>query len=294
MSWFFEALFNYAKFSGRCSRAQYWWFILFLVVGYLLFFAVDCESLTLVDIGSEIAGLGTDTSVYQVLEFQPVWLHLYFWLTLFPFLAINVRRLHDTDRSGWNVLLAFIPLGQFFLIYYQVQRGTEGDNRFGESIKDTPPVKATYKRVVKFLFISVVLLTLAFMVAAYTDVYTLGELSEVNGLDGFVKSLSLVIFIFCGLIASCFWIDWRKRSAIGIEENQKSQSEEDDFAGLGLDNDDYADGAEEDEFEELEPLSDASLGVNSLDNAAITDDLTEEFADPFDDADDDFEQLEIT
>ena len=258
MFWFFEALFHYWKFSGRCSRAQYWWFILFLIVGYLLFFAVDYESPTFVDIGSEIAGLGTDTSVYQVLEFQPVWSHLYYWLTLLPFLAVNVRRLHDTDRSGWNVLLAFIPLGQFFLIYFQAQRGTEGDNRFGESIKDTPPVKATYKRVVKFLFISVVLLTFAFMTAAYTDVYTIGELSEVNGLDGFVKSLSLVIFIFCGLLASSFWIDWRKRNAMEIEKNKKPQPEEDDFSGLGLD-DDLEIESDDDEFEELEPLPEGPL-----------------------------------
>ena len=144
MFWYFEALFFYGKFSGRCSRSQYWWFILFFVLGICFFSCVDYASPTLVDVGSEIV-VGGNVN----LQFQPVWSHLYFWLTLLPFLAVNVRRLHDTDRSGWYVLFAFLPILNFLLIYFQAQRGAEGENRFGESTKGIRPVKATYRKVVK-------------------------------------------------------------------------------------------------------------------------------------------------
>lgn len=51
---------------------------------------------------------------------------------LLPNLAVAVRRLHDTDRSGWWLLLGFIPLiGTLVLLFFMVQRGTDGANRFG-------------------------------------------------------------------------------------------------------------------------------------------------------------------
>ena len=51
---------------------------------------------------------------------------------LLPNLAVSVRRLHDTDRSGWWLLLSFIPIfGTLALLYFMVLRGTEGSNRFG-------------------------------------------------------------------------------------------------------------------------------------------------------------------
>jgi uncharacterized membrane protein YhaH (DUF805 family) len=58
-------------------------------------------------------------------------------LALFlPGLAMSVRRLHDTDRSGWFVLLALIPLvGFIILLVFYVQEGTPGDNKFGANPK---------------------------------------------------------------------------------------------------------------------------------------------------------------
>ena len=249
MFWYFEALFNYCKFSGRCSRAQYWWFMLFFVLGTCFFGCVDYASPTFVDIDREIV-VGEKVN----LQFQPVWSHLYFWLTLLPFLAINVRRLHDTERSGWNVLLGFFPILFFILVYFQAQRGTEGENRFGESIKGTLPVKATYRKVVKALFISIIVVTFLLISFAYTDIYNKGELSSINGLDGFVKSLSLVIYGLCALLALTFCLDWGKRQKA---EQVDEPDSDDEFAGLGLDGDQSDDAGfdDEDEFEELEPLN---------------------------------------
>ena len=52
--------------------------------------------------------------------------------TLLPSLGVSIRRLHDLDKSGWWLLLAFLPLiGSLILLYWLIQRGTGRDNRFG-------------------------------------------------------------------------------------------------------------------------------------------------------------------
>lgn len=86
---------KYATFSGRSSRSAYWWWILFY---------------TLVIIGASIIDAAAKTAVIAVL----VWLGF-----IIPNLAVLVRRLHDTDRSGWWVLIGLIPLiGAIVLIVF--------------------------------------------------------------------------------------------------------------------------------------------------------------------------------
>ncbi len=108
---------KYATFSGRAARSEYWWFYLFI---FLVFVVLVLLDMTLFGFDPEdptdipvIAGLGL--------------------LALFlPTLAAVVRRLHDTDRSGWWYLISFIPLiGGLVLLYFLVSKGTEGPNRFG-------------------------------------------------------------------------------------------------------------------------------------------------------------------
>ncbi|HVL76186.1 MAG TPA: DUF805 domain-containing protein [Noviherbaspirillum sp.] len=96
---------KYADFTGRATRSEYWWFFLFVVLG------------------SIAAGAIADV------------VHLLFMLaTLLPSLAAAARRLHDTGRSGWLLLIGFIPIvGALVLIYFLVQPG-EGANRFGEPL----------------------------------------------------------------------------------------------------------------------------------------------------------------
>lgn len=112
---------KYATFQGRAARPEYWWWvlatlILFIALGILegVIFAPMMGH----EAFSEDAG--------QPLSF------LASLALLLPNLAVAVRRLHDTDRSGWWLLLGFIPLiGTLVLLFFMVQRGTDGANRFG-------------------------------------------------------------------------------------------------------------------------------------------------------------------
>jgi len=93
---------KYATFSGRASRSEYWFFVLFTaIVGF---------------ISGIIAGVGgSDVLGYAI--------QAAFWI---PGLAVSIRRMHDVDKSGWFVL---VPIYGFIL---SVTPGTVGSNRFGD------------------------------------------------------------------------------------------------------------------------------------------------------------------
>jgi uncharacterized membrane protein YhaH (DUF805 family) len=101
---------RYADFQGRSARSEFWWFVLFY---FLLGLAVG----TVGAISETLGGI----------------LNIVVWLALLvPSLAVSIRRLHDTDRSGWWILLYLLPvIGTIVLIVFFVQRGTDGENRFG-------------------------------------------------------------------------------------------------------------------------------------------------------------------
>ena len=102
---------NYATFSGRARRAEYWWFTLFSLIVSVVLSIVDG------------AILGSDMGLMSSLWSLAV---------LLPSLAVGARRLHDTDRSGWWLLIMFLPLiGFIVLIVFFAQRGSQGSNRFG-------------------------------------------------------------------------------------------------------------------------------------------------------------------
>jgi uncharacterized membrane protein YhaH (DUF805 family) len=87
----------------------------------MLFYYLLIFGLTFVDFGITAAGGPGVTSFLAILA------------VFLPTLAVQVRRLHDTDRSGWFILLAMIPLvGFIVLIVFWCQRGTDGPNRFGD------------------------------------------------------------------------------------------------------------------------------------------------------------------
>jgi uncharacterized membrane protein YhaH (DUF805 family) len=108
---------NYANFSGRATRAEFWWFILFYVA-VSLFFTILLTALIRPG-GSTVYTIGFSA------------LALFYLLTVIPYIAVAVRRLHDTDRSGWWLLLGFIPFGGLVLIVLWAQSGTPGPNRYG-------------------------------------------------------------------------------------------------------------------------------------------------------------------
>jgi uncharacterized membrane protein YhaH (DUF805 family) len=102
---------KYAVFSGRASRSEYWFFVLFEILLYIVLVAVD------------IAAFRGSMNVFSTLASL---------VLLLPGLAVQVRRLHDTDKSGWWVLISLVPIiGWIWLIVLLCTPGTAGANRFG-------------------------------------------------------------------------------------------------------------------------------------------------------------------
>ncbi|MBM7805546.1 uncharacterized membrane protein YhaH (DUF805 family) [Geodermatophilus bullaregiensis] len=106
-----SVLTKYADFSGRARRAEYWWFFLFAVVVSLVAAVLDGV------IGAPVFSLLTALGL------------------LVPNLAVSVRRLHGTDRSGWWLLLNLVPFGGIVLLVFYCLEGQPGHNRFGPSPK---------------------------------------------------------------------------------------------------------------------------------------------------------------
>jgi uncharacterized membrane protein YhaH (DUF805 family) len=99
---------NYVNFSGRASRSEYWFWILFYII--VLVVASVLDGVLGTGLFAPIASLGL----------------------FLPGLAVSVRRLHDLDKSGWFILIGLIPLvGFIILIVWYCTKGTPGPNRFG-------------------------------------------------------------------------------------------------------------------------------------------------------------------
>jgi uncharacterized membrane protein YhaH (DUF805 family) len=116
-----SVLSQYAGFGGRARRAEYWWFALFSVIVGIATSILD------VALGTDFEGSFTSNGMFSLVANLAL---------LVPSLAVGVRRLHDTDRSGWWILIGLIPLiGAIVLLVFFVQDGTPGQNRFGPSPK---------------------------------------------------------------------------------------------------------------------------------------------------------------
>jgi uncharacterized membrane protein YhaH (DUF805 family) len=116
-NWKLVVLERYAKFDGRAGRAEFWWYVLANVVLYV-------AASLLISIGFAIA---TAIGVIVVVLAGGLYLAL-----LIPSIAVAIRRLHDTDKSGWFLLLGLIPfVGFIILLVFYAQEGTPGPNMFG-------------------------------------------------------------------------------------------------------------------------------------------------------------------
>ena len=118
MSWFLLAMKRYAEFSGRSRRSEYWYFLLFVILISIALGIVDGILAAAIGFGgllSILFGLGI----------------------IIPSLAVSVRRLHDTGRSGWWYLINFVPLiGVIIFIVFAIQDSTNGPNQYGPSPKN--------------------------------------------------------------------------------------------------------------------------------------------------------------
>ncbi len=127
MEWMLMPLKRYADFSGRSRRKEYWMWTLGVVIVYVV----------LAVLGGAFSGGGEAGLMGGIFGI----LLLLFWLAiLVPAIAVTIRRLHDTDRSGWWILINLIPFGGIVLLVFMCLDGTPGDNQYGPNPKN--PVDA--------------------------------------------------------------------------------------------------------------------------------------------------------
>jgi uncharacterized membrane protein YhaH (DUF805 family) len=119
MKWYLKALVNYAGFSGRSRRSEYWFFALFNFIFSIVAMILDMS-----------LGLTFGALNYGIF-------YLLFSLAMFiPALAVLVRRLHDVGKSGWMFLIALIPIvGAIWLLVLLCTDSDPGDNEYGPNPK---------------------------------------------------------------------------------------------------------------------------------------------------------------
>ena len=119
MNWFLAAVKKYAVFEGRARRKEYWFFILFYMIIIFVLAFIDGMTGNL----SAEAGMGLFSGIFML-------------AMLIPSISVSVRRLHDTDHSGWWYWIALIPLvGAIVLLVFFVTDGTVGQNQYGPDPK---------------------------------------------------------------------------------------------------------------------------------------------------------------
>lgn len=120
MNWYLKVLKQYADFSGRARRKEYWMFALFNFIFLIVAMILD-----------NILGTTARELPYGVFYF------LYALVVLIPGLAVAVRRLHDVGKSGWMILIALIPIiGAIWLLVLMVTDGNPGENQYGPNPKE--------------------------------------------------------------------------------------------------------------------------------------------------------------
>lgn len=122
LEWMMLPLKRYTDFSGRSRRKEYWMFVLGIIIVAILLGIVE----GIVGLSGMVAGVyGPLTTIFLL-------------AIIIPSIAVQVRRFHDQDKSGWFVLLSLIPfVGGLIVLVFMCLEGTKGPNRFGPDPKDT-------------------------------------------------------------------------------------------------------------------------------------------------------------
>ena len=120
MNWYLTVLKKYAVFSGRARRKEYWMFVLFNLIFTIV--AVLLDNL----LGTAIEDVGY--GLFYI---------LYMLAVIIPSLAVMVRRLHDTGKSGWWFFISLVPLiGSIWLLVLMVTDSQPGENQYGPNPKE--------------------------------------------------------------------------------------------------------------------------------------------------------------
>jgi uncharacterized membrane protein YhaH (DUF805 family) len=119
MNWYLKVLRQYADFTGRARRTEYWMFVLFSVIISIVLIVLD----NLLGLAFTPGSSGVFTLLYTL-------------AVLLPSLGVSVRRLHDTGRPGWWVLIGLVPfVGAIALLVFCAMEGNRGPNAYGPDPK---------------------------------------------------------------------------------------------------------------------------------------------------------------
>ena len=125
MNWYLKVLGNYANFSGRARRSEFWFFGLFNIIFSIIAWVIDI-----------ILGTTFDLGYANSLPYGMVYV-IYYLAVLVPGLAVGVRRLHDVGKSGWMMLVVLIPLiGAIWLLVLYLTDSQVGSNKWGDNPKE--------------------------------------------------------------------------------------------------------------------------------------------------------------
>jgi uncharacterized membrane protein YhaH (DUF805 family) len=125
MKWYLKVLKQYADFSGRARRKEFWMFILFHIIFLTVANILD-------------RALGTTFNLFEGDHGFRGWIYLIYGMALFvPGLAVTIRRLHDIGKSGWKLLIGLIPLvGAIIILIWNCKNSQAGENKWGLNPKE--------------------------------------------------------------------------------------------------------------------------------------------------------------
>ena len=124
MNWYLKVLKNYTGFEGRARRKEYWMFFLVNIIISIILVLIDAKTGSL----NQDTGYGLLSGIYTL-------------GVLLPGIAVSMRRLHDTGRSGWWLLISFIPLiGIIVLLVFMVMDSHAEENQYGPNPKGVEAV----------------------------------------------------------------------------------------------------------------------------------------------------------
>lgn len=119
MKWFLKVLRQYSDFNGRARRKEYFMFNLFNALFGIVLMII-----------ATILVKVTESEFFILLYL------IYIFATLLPSLAVSIRRMHDIGKSGWMLLVSFIPLiGSFWVLFLLITESDQGENEYGKNPK---------------------------------------------------------------------------------------------------------------------------------------------------------------
>lgn len=115
MKYFILAFKQAFNFKGRANRPEFWYFTLFSTIISIICLFIDNQVL-----GTSMSESGLIGGIYSLISF-------------IPSLSVTIRRLHDVNKSGWNLLWVFTIIGIPYVLYLEIKKGNDGPNNYGEA-----------------------------------------------------------------------------------------------------------------------------------------------------------------